>query len=240
MAAKTICVWGKNGCGKTALAFNLAAWLAQNKNLVGYVSAEDYAEIPTYLGVSVPSTKGLKAAKDAPTEHIKNFYFEPIRDFGLFVLSPAPDCDSFDLAGFDKAFGRRVIQESKEVFDILIIDCTTHKENAITGEALALSDAVVIPVNDDITYPQWYQSNSRIFDAIKVRTYFVESMTNGYANIQAIFKAMNAKSVASIQYNRNAPALINEGSFLYRGGKEQKLYEYGLSSVWSAISKAEV
>ena len=85
MAAKTICIWGKNGCGKTVLALNLAAWLSQNQLLVGLISAEDFAEIPAYMNLAFPPNKGLKAAKDNPTDHIKNFYVEAIKDSSLYL-----------------------------------------------------------------------------------------------------------------------------------------------------------
>lgn len=235
MAAKTICIWGKNGCGKTVLAMNLAAWLAQNQMLVGLISAADYAEIPAYLNLTFPANKGLKAAKDSPTEHIKNFFVEAVKDSSLYLLSAPPDGDSFDMAGFDKAMGRRVIQEAKEVFDVIVVDCTTSKENAITGEAVALSDAIIIPVDDNLTYPEWYKSNSRIFENTKIRTYFVESKYNGYANIQAIFKAMGVTSIASVQHIKNAPNVTNDGGFIFRGGREQKIYEVGLSTIWEVI-----
>lgn len=235
MAAKTIAIWGKNNCGKTVLALNLAAYLAQNQMLVGLVSAEDFAELPAYLNLTFPAKKGLKAAKEESGEHIKNFYVEAIHGSSLYLLSAAPNCDSFDLAGFDKATGRRIIQESKEVFDVVIVDCTTKKDNAITGEALALSDAVVIPVSDDVTYPQWYQSNIRIFDLIKLRSIFVESKANGCTNMQAIFMSMGVTPAATIQYNRNAPVVMNDGKLLFRGGREQKIYEMGLSALWEAI-----
>lgn len=238
MAARTICIWGKNNCGKTALAMNLAAYLAQNQMLVGLISATDYAEIPTYLDLTFPANKGLKAAKEAPSDHIKNFYVEASQSSSLYLLSAAPDCDSFDVAGFDKAMGRRIIQESKEVFDVLIIDATTTKENAITGEALALSDAVVIPVNDDLAYPQWHQSNIRLFELLKIKTYYVESMFNGHANMQTILRTMGVNNaVAAIQYIKNAPGIINEGGFLFKGGREQKIYEVGLSQLWEAIKR---
>lgn len=235
-ANKTIAIWGKNNSGKTTLAMNLAAYLAQSYNqLVGLISAADYAEIPAYLNLTFPVNKGLKAAIDAQTEHIKNFYVEAIKDSSCYLLSPAINCDSFELYGMDKAAGLRIIQESKEVFDVVIIDCCNTKGNAITGKALALSDAVVIPVNDDLAYPQWYQSNARLFDVMKIRTLFVESKVNGYANPQSIFKAMGVSPVSTLQYIRNAPAITNEGGFLFKGGREQKIYESGLNTLWEAI-----
>lgn len=239
MAAKTICIWGRNGCGKTVLALNLAAWLAQNQMLVGLISAGDFAEIPAYLGLSFPVDKGMKAAKDMPTEHIKNFYVEALRDNSLYLLSPPPDCDSFDMCGFDKAFGRRVIQESKETFDVVVVDCTTNKENAITGEAIAFSDAVIVPVDDNIAYPEWYHSNLRIFDNIKVKTYFVESKYNGYTNIQSLLKSMGVEAITSMQYIKSAPGSTNEGTFIYKGGREQKIYEQALNTIWGAITSGK-
>ena len=139
------------------------------------------------------------------------------------------------MAGFDKAMGRRIIQESKEVFDVVVIDCTTDKENAITGEAIALSDMIVIPVDDNLSYPQWYHSNIKLFEHMKMRTMFVESKYNGYANIQSIFKSMGVQSSATIQYIKNAPNATNDGAFIFRGGREQKVYEMGLSSIWEKV-----
>ena len=237
MAAITISIWGRNNCGKTVLALNLAAYLAQNNKLVGLISAADYAEIPSYLNLTFPAGKGLKAAKDAAADHIKNFFVEadPKKISGFYLLSAAPNDDAFDIADFDKAMGRRIIQEAREVFDVVIIDCTTDKKNAITGEAVALCDSVVIPVDDNIGYPQWYTSNARLFDLIKLRTLFVDSKYNGNANNQAIFSSMGVKPVATIQYTGSAPAATNEGQYLFRGGKEQKIYERGLSTLWEAI-----
>lgn len=232
---KVIAIWGKNNSGKTTLALNLAAYLSQNQMLVALVSATDYAEIPAYLNLTFPANKGLKAAKDAPTEHIKNFFVQVNKDADLYLLSPALDCDCFDVAGLDKAMGRRIIQEAREVFDVVIVDCTTDKSNAITGEALALSDKVVIPINDDTAYPQWHQSNSKIFDCMKIKTIYAESKFNGYANMQAIYKAMGVKTITSLQYIKNAPTVTNDGGFIYRGGREQKIYEAGLSALWEAI-----
>ena len=130
---KTIAIWGKNNSGKTTLAINLAAYLAQNYNqLVGLISAADYPEIPAYLNLTFPANKGLNAAINAQTEHVKNFYVEAIKDSSFYLLSPASNCDSFELYGMDKASGHRIIQESKEVFDVVIIDCNCNKNNALT------------------------------------------------------------------------------------------------------------
>lgn len=237
MAAITISIWGRNNCGKTVLALNLAAYLAQNHNkLVGLISAADYAELPAYLNLPFPAGKGVNAAKDAASDHIKNFYVEADKNIsGLYLLSPAPNGDAFEISDLDKAMGRRIIQESQEVFDVVVVDCTTDKKNAITGEAIALSDSVVIPVDDNICYPQWYASNARLFDIIKLRTIFVESKFNANTNLQAIFSSMGVKPTASIQYMKNAPAATNEGVYLFRGGKEQKIYERSLSTLWEAI-----
>ena len=239
MAAKTIAIWGRNGCGKTTLAFNLAGWLAQNQMLVGLISAADFAEIPSFLGLTFPTNKGLKAAKDFPTEHIKEFYIGTMRDSSMYLLSPPPDGDSFDMCGFDKAFGRRIIQESKETFDVVIVDCTSYKENAITGEAIALSDAVIVPVDDNIAYPEWYHSNIRIFENIKVKTVFVESKYNGYTNMQSLLKSMGVNSTSSLQYIRTAPGDTNEGKFIFKGGREQKIYERALNTIWEAVTRGK-
>lgn len=236
MAEKTICVWGKSGCGKTTLAVNLAGWLAQNHMLVGLISATDYGEIPSYFATTFPANKGLKAALDTPSEHIKNFYVEVLKDSSLYVLSPSPDGDSFEITGIDKASGRRILMESQETFDVVIVDCTTEKANSLTGEALAMSDAVIFPIDDNVSYPSWFKSNERVIEHLRAKSIFVESKYNGYTNIQALTRAMNVTPITSMQYIKSAPNMMNEGKFIFKGGREQKIYESGLNAIWEAVN----
>lgn len=235
MSAKTVAIWGKNGCGKTTLAVNLAAWLAQNQKLVGLVSASPYAEIPAYIDCTFPANKGTKAAKEMTSDHIKNFFVEAGSNYGFYLLSVPPNDSSLELSSFDRATGRRIIQESREVFDVVIFDGMPIKTDAITGEAVALCDVIVIPVDDNIAYPQWYQSSKEMFDNLKVKCFFFESKFNGYANIQAIFKSMGVQSAGSIQYVRDAQKLMNEGTMLFKNGREGRMYESCLAKMWEVV-----
>lgn len=238
MAARTVAVWGRNGCGATTTAVNLALYISKKQKMVALISARDYDELSAYFNIVTPTDKGIKAAKEHSTEHIRNYYVETGNNSNVYLLGPATGSDSLENSGLDKAAGRRIFQESKDVFDYVIIDCSSHKENAITGEAVALADKVIVPVNPNITYGQWFQSNKRIFDNIRNKTLFVESMSNGECSMQTVFSLLgrDIRSTTALQYIPEAPLFFNQGKPLFLGlGRISKIYESGLAKLWEEI-----
>lgn len=235
--ALTIAIWGCNGCGKTTLAVNLTTFLAKRQKIVGLISASTYNELGTYFDTIIPEEKGIKAIKTHPTEEIKMFYVPAGRDTSAYFLGPATDSVIADNVELDVATGRRIVEESKELFDILIIDCAPSILDAISSEAVARCDSLVIPINANMAYEQWFKCNARDFECLGPRCKFVENMVNSECNIQQLYKMMNVVPCTSLQYIEAAPALFQKGAPLYAGlGRTSKIYEAGLCKLWDCIN----
>ena len=63
MNAKIITVWGANGSGKTTVAVNLAAALADRDMMVGIISSKlTYGELQSVFGKRIEPEKGIYKA----------------------------------------------------------------------------------------------------------------------------------------------------------------------------------
>lgn len=156
-----ISIFGKDGAGKTTIATHLAKYYSNKNFFVGLISTETrYGSIQRVLGVEVTEKQSLLQAILDPQMASK--CFTKVND-NMYVLSMADitTIKDFDTAtallGSQKAQTEeqekrveRFINNVKDVFDILIIDCTDRVTDVLTYTFLSQSDKIVNVIQSNL------------------------------------------------------------------------------------------
>lgn len=211
-------IWGPPQSGKTTIAIALATALARQGKIVCLISAEDYAEMPITMGVTIPAKKGLKYALSGDKK-VKDFVVEV--ETNLFLLAPSIYDSAFDytLTG-DQA--ERLLNSAADVFDYLVVDCTAEKQ-ALTGQTSALAKKMIIPVPARVCAKAWFDANERLLTIIAPKTEYVRSCTSKDFAFSELEKSIGCKTNFAIPYCKNMPVLVSEAkSFFDNGGKKAR------------------
>lgn len=184
MNAKIITVWGANGSGKTTVAANLAAALADRDLMVGIISSKlTYGELQSIFGKRIEPEKGIYKAISNGC-NTKNM-FEATDNPNLFILSPPNVFDGMLLTAISADTVKELIEDSRIRFDYIIIDGKfLFSDNLLaiaTGFAVLPIPYIVFKVR-----ARWY---------IRNRDEQLESsmnlITNSYLGCNDIIKAVN-------------------------------------------------
>lgn len=156
-----ISVFGKDGAGKTTIATHLAKYYSNKNFFVGLISTETrYGSIQRVLGVEVTEKQSLLQAILDPQMASK--CFTKVND-NMYLLSMS---DITTIKDFDTATAllgsqktqteeqekrvERFINNVKDVFDILIIDCTDRVTDILTYTFLSQSDKIVNVIQSNL------------------------------------------------------------------------------------------
>lgn len=167
-------IWGAPNAGKTTLAANMAVILADSGYMTCLVSASDHGELQAFFGTAIPKGKGLYAAyssgrnvREALTQARPN----------LFLLELDTGGDAYDIANITTERIANMLQDLRDQFSYVIIDCTNYKESAFTGIGLVESDKVIICIPHRVSAATWHIANGQMLDAIRQKAFFVDSNT---------------------------------------------------------------
>lgn len=216
MNAKIITVWGANGSGKTTVASNLAAALADRDMMVGLISAKlIYGELQSIFGRRIEQEKGMYRAISNGC-NTKNM-FETTNNPNLFILSPPNVFDGMLLTAISGDTIRELIEDSTIRFDYIIIDGSEELNNPVSSVGLTMSNKVVrvykVCARDCI----WHKAMENLTDLIHIRNKTI-TVLNGYdktCDKMAFLSALEVKPDFELPFVSNCPVLTNSGRLIY-------------------------
>lgn len=216
MNAKIITVWGANGSGKTTVAANLAAALADRDMMVGIISSKlTYGELQSIFGKRVEQDKGIYKAISNGC-NTKNM-FEVTSNPNLFVLSPPNTFDGMLLTAISADTVRELIEDSTIRFDYVIIDGSEELNNPVSSIGLTMSNKVIrvykVCTKDCI----WHKAMENLTDLIHIRNKTI-TVINGYdksCDKMAFLNCLDTKPDFELPFVVNCPVLTNSGKLIY-------------------------
>lgn len=202
-----VAIWGCPQSGKSTVAVNLAVAAAHAGQEVCIISAEDYAEMPSYFGKSNSQKSSLQnvvssgATKANSLEVAKN----------IRVIAPETFSDSFNsvLSGTQAA---EIIENCRKEFDLIIIDCTSYKTSAITGQGLAMSDKIIMLLSARAITTVWMESNARLTAQLEGKITYVINQTAKNFNYAVLMSVLDKEIPYSIPYVKDMGEYANDGT----------------------------
>lgn len=205
-----VAVWGAPQSGKTTLATNLAMVASRKGQSVCLISACEYSELSTIFDVEITKIKSLGEALRS-TNHIKQNVFK-IDDL-LFVLSRAVDDDVFD-DNFAEKDIKNLLNLARITYDLVIVDCSTAGDDAITAWALNMASAVLVCVGGNYTNMLWYAAVSIGLDALKNKINYVGCEISDKLDYNAVYDCLQVAPVGILPFVPDAMALSAENKML--------------------------
>lgn len=223
-------VWGCNGSGKTTLAIEMSVTIGEMGKTVCIISAEDYAEMSIRFGKVFPEAGITDVMKDLGC--IKNCCHEVAKN--VFFLGPTQTDTALSLH-FSGTQAETLLNIVNDLFDIVIVDGTTWKANAITGKAMALSKIIFIPIPAKTSAKMWMIANQQILAQRAASIVYLQNETTPHFDFPSMLKAFKTvQPVASLPYVPDYPDFINQGKVLCRDtvvGKNVKKFKMAIQSL---------
>lgn len=205
-------VWGSNGSGKTALAMEIATVIGAMGKTVCIISAEDYCEMAIRFGQMYPPENSITEVVKEP-QRIRSCCHEVTKNVFFLGASYADTALSLHFTGSQAEI---LLQTANAIYDIVLVDCTTWKANAITGKAMALSKIIFIPIPAKATAKMWLQANRQTLLQKASSLAYVLNETTPYFDFESMLSDIDITPVASLPYVQDYPALINQGKVICR------------------------
>lgn len=205
-----VAIWGGPQSGKTTLATNLAMVASRNEQSVCLISACEYSELSTIFGVEIPKIKSLGEALRS-TNHIRQNVFK-IDDL-LFVLSRAVDDDIFD-DNFAEKDIKNLLNLAQITYDLVIVDCSTAGDDAITAWALNMAEVVLVCVGGNYSNMLWYTAMSVGLEALKNKINYVGCETCGKLNYDSVYDCLQVSPVGILPFVPDTIELSAENKML--------------------------
>lgn len=216
MDAKLITVWGPNGSGKTTVATNLAAALADRDFTVGIISSKlCFGELQGVFGKRIERDKGLYKAISNGC-NTKNM-FEATYNPNLFILSPPNEFDGLLLTAISAETVKELIEDSTLRFDYIIIDGSEELNNPVSSLGLSMADKIVrvykVCTKDCI----WNKAMDNLTDLLHIRDKTV-TVINAYdksCDKMAFLSGIGVKPDFELPFIESSNALTNSGKLIY-------------------------
>ena len=218
MNAKIITVWGANGSGKTTVAANLAAALADRDLMVGIISSKlTYGELQSVFGKRIEQEKGIyKAISNGCST--KNM-FEATNSPNLFILSPPNVFDGLLLTAVSADTVKELIEDSTIRFDYIIIDGCEELNNPISSIGLTMANRVIrvykVCTKDCI----WHKAMENLTDLLHIKGKTI-TVINGYdktCDKMAFLNGLDTKPDYELPFVSNSTTLTNSRKLIYNG-----------------------
>ena len=236
MNAKIVTVWGANGSGKTTVAVNLAAALADRDLMVGIISSKlTHGELQSVFGKRVEPEKGIYKAISNGC-NTKNM-FEATDNPNLFILSPPNVFDGMLLTAISADTVKDLIEDSTIRFDYIIIDGSEELNNPVSSIGLTMSNKIVrvykVCAKDCI----WHKAMENLTDLIHIRSKTI-TVINGYdksCDKMAFLSGLDTKPDFELPFVANCPTLTNSGKLIYNSKLVNAHYKKTIQKLASQV-----
>lgn len=238
---RVIAVWGSPGSGKTTLAVNLAAILAEEGNLVCLVSSNDHGELQTFFGQAIPKEKGIKAALDG-RHNVRDSLVEVRHN--LFLLEPAIGTEAHDTSASTMSQAQNVFSGLRDQFTYVILDCVAHAGvSAFIGQGLSDADHILVCVPHRCSAATWHIANHLMFseDALGPKCVYLDSdVRMGGCNMEQLLTGARVEACShKIPYVEDAFRYENTCKVMaLQSGKAEGLYKKALVDVINGLLDA--
>ena len=136
-----ISIWGANGSGKTSLTSLLGSEIAKSKFTLLIGGALTHSSIQHFFGLA-ESNKSLKHALTNSDTIRSNVTNHPkIKD--LFILDLGAQENCLEQADTTDEQAESLLQVANNIFEVVIIDCSTNYNNPLTRAALINSNIII-------------------------------------------------------------------------------------------------
>lgn len=223
--------WGCPHSGKTTLAVESALALSASGKSVCLISAEDFAEIGLRFGRVVPSANSITLAVKDP-KSLRSTVMKI--DDNLMLLSPSATDSAIGLI-FGKSQATGILKTADAIFDEVIIDATTWKSNAFTGEGIALAKNIFVPIPGQVITIPWMISNQDIFKKKADSVVFIRNESALKFDYEAMFRGLKGIVPAiTVPYMPGITEMQNDGQPIWTNGsadKNSKAYRKAIRSI---------
>ena len=236
MNAKIITVWGANGSGKTTVATNLAAALAERDFMVGIISSKlSYGELQICFGKRVETDKGIYKAISNGC-NTKNM-FESTNISNLFILSPPNIFDGMLLTAISAETIKDLLEDCTIRFDYIIIDGSEELNNPISSLGLTMSNNILRIYRVCPKDCVWHNAMENLTDLIHIRDKTL-TIINAYdktCDKLAFLNALEVKPEFELPYVPNCSVLSNSGKLIYNSKLANGQYKKTIQKLASQI-----
>lgn len=232
-------IWGPPSGGKTTLAANLAVVLADSGYMTCLVSASDHGELQAFYGTAIPKGKGLYAAYSSG-RNVREALTQARPNLCLLELDTGGD--AYDIANITTEQISNMIQDLRDQFTYVIIDCTSYKESAFTGIGLVEADKVVICIPHRVSAATWHIANHQMLDAIQSKTFYVDCNTReGGCEMAQLLDVIGLPECdVKLGLVDDAYRWENEGKpVVLHTGKRERLYKKAVLKLIQALLNIE-
>lgn len=235
-----IAIFGSPQSGKTTITAELSAALGlMGKNVLA-ISALDFAELDLRYGIRIPVEHSIMTAIQEP-QKIRSCAQEVSEN--VYCLAPSIADSSFNLT-FSALQAKTLYKTVQSIYDIVLVDCTSWKANALTGIALEMCKRVIFPVPSKVSAVCWYAANAQIFSSLENRATFVLNSTIEGFDFDTMRKGLPQvkKEPICLPYVPQLPYFESDGKLIFRdklAGKQVKSFKQSVAALIEGVLKDE-
>lgn len=226
MNGKIITVWGAAGSGKTTVATNLAAAIADRNCMVGLISSKlYYGELQCRFAKRITAEKGLYKAILNGCD-MRNMFCET-NNPNLFFLSVPNEFDGMLLSAISGETITDLIKNSSIMFDYIIIDGSEELNNPISSVGLTLASKIIVVHRVSAKDSIWNLSMRNMMSSLQLENKAVHIL-NGYdktCDKLAFLNSIECKTEFELPFIQNAKILENSGKLIYDSQMSNGIYK---------------
>lgn len=233
MDKRVFAIWSpKAGVGKTLIAAHLARYAASKKLLTGVIDLNRQSpSIPAALDIKLPREKSLKEAlyTERDSEVITNFHNNPKSNENLFCLALNLNNKIDDLFEVTDLQISRLLQISKNKFNLLLLDLPTSYFELTSYEGLKFADKIIAVIDNDYNTLVALKGYLNFFTEINIPHKDIILVMNkdmGLLSGEEVYKVCNMPIAAVIPYSKHFVKDMNEGKSVFDNGgsiRDQRL-----------------
>ncbi|MBR2895343.1 MAG: AAA family ATPase [Oscillospiraceae bacterium] len=229
-------VWGPPQSGKTTLAIDLAFALSAHNQSVLLISTEQYSELSARLNTQIQHENSLAAAykaKDTLQQIVHKV------DDLLFVLAQPAQADVFG-EDLTEETAQWVIRQAEMLFDVVLIDCTSHTGSVLSAWGLSSAEKVFMMCGASSTALMWNTAYRRAVDVVEGKTVHIAAEVTESFDYRTLYTVQDIEPDYWLPYFPNADTVQLLKRTLYRSnGKAGKAYTKAIHALCEMLTGKE-